>query len=182
MDRVRALRVAGYSTPIVGAAIAGASLAIVARVVDRSGCTGYEFDCLDVTINAVLVALIVCLMVAVALQWVVALSAVDGDGPRLGHSLALAVGGGISWVLLSVVAALWLRGALNALAVPQGGASVGAAEHLVSLLAVVIPVLVFGWVTVVVVRRGSTAVGILMLVALAAVTLGCCLPSWAHWV
>jgi hypothetical protein len=84
--------------------------------------------------------------------------------------------------LLSVVAALWLRGALNALAVPQGGASVGAAEHLVSLLAVVIPVLVFGWVTVVVVRRGSTAVGILMLVALAAVTLGCCLPSWAHWV
>lgn len=96
MDRGRALRVAGNSTPIVGAVVAGASLETVARVVDSSGCVGNEFDCLGITINAVVVTLIVCLVVAVALQWVVALSAVDGDGPRLGDSLALAVGGGVT--------------------------------------------------------------------------------------
>jgi hypothetical protein len=169
MERALLVRRLGHLALAIGGLAAAVGLVSVAYAVDRSGCIGYEFDCLNPLFSAALVTLILGVPVAIGALWLSALTPADDATAirRPGPALLLANGGAVAWGLLSLPAAVLLMQAVGENAIPQSGAPPDGRAFAYATGAVALAVMMIGLVAVTVVRRGARAVAWLMLAALA---------------
>ena len=179
MDRALLVRRIGGLAPIIGALTAAASVVCTAYYVDRSGCVGYEFDCVKPTGEALLTALIVSVPVSIGALWLSVLTAADAAASirQPGSAFWRAVVGGVAWVLLSIPAALWLVIAAGENAIPQSDAQVDGQALARAAVAVAFAVGLFGLAAAAAVRRGWRMTGLLTVAAFFAFFVGCVLPG-----
>ncbi|GIF46540.1 hypothetical protein Afe04nite_10790 [Asanoa ferruginea] len=163
MDQIPVRRL-GDLAPIVGGLSAVVGLVVIALVVDRSGCGGGEFDCLERSIYAGTIALIPGGLVALGVLWVAALTPTTGGSARRSPWLALVFGAvaASAWVLLLTPLGFFLLLGGGG-AIPQGVEPIRADALAISAIVVGAVVTLTGSIAARAARRGPKALGWLML-------------------